>query len=474
MYRKCGVILFFQPFGPLSPVIALHRQHPHRHRRTTTTHLQRYDPTTVRMVDTQDHSGAGGTTSTPSDSTSFCFPKKNKTHNKRLRPDDLNHDDRSLTVTTSTTTITGITDITPNTTITTAPAASANEAPPPTKKLFSIFHFASNKGRSASSSSFVSSKRQPASHHTTTSTITATSINNNNSCEGRVRNIFVDLDGVLVDFDAGVRQLEQIHAQSKNPHKSLKFNMWAAISRRQHFYRTLPWTEDGKELWIFLVSLLQQQQQHSQTPPVQLHILTGVPWNSNSASVDKFHWCQRELSFDITPTDANAAAAATPPVVLEASTIRTDTGSSLPSTTNAAPSTTPLDSPRPVQQWHWNDMAAPKKAHARVNIAVPTRTGQQKFKGATSTTNTTTTQPEAAVAGATEDGNGNDQYRPKVITCWSVNKFLECRGPGDVLIDDRPTNHDLQQKWERAGGVFLHHTSTRTTIQQLKVIFGVS
>jgi hypothetical protein len=55
-----------------------------------------------------------------------------------------------------------------------------------------------------------------------------------------------------------------------------------------------------------------------------------------------------------------------------------------------------------------------------------------------------------------------------------MHKHLECRkNSGDILIDDRPKNHQLQQKWEAAGGIFIHHTSTKNTIQQLKRILGL-
>ena len=51
-----------------------------------------------------------------------------------------------------------------------------------------------------------------------------------------------------------------------------------------------------------------------------------------------------------------------------------------------------------------------------------------------------------------------------VITCWSYNKHYES-GHGAVLIDDRIA---LKESWEAAGGIFVHHTSTERTLQQLR------
>ena len=94
--------------------------------------------------------------------------------------------------------------------------------------------------------------------------------------------IFVDLDGVLVDFDQGVQTLT---GQSSKAVSSAQ--LWSAIARADHFYRTLPWTRDGEELW----ETLRQQQPH-----LRPSILTGVPrTQSESAARDKHAWCQREL-----------------------------------------------------------------------------------------------------------------------------------------------------------------------------------
>lgn len=51
----------------------------------------------------------------------------------------------------------------------------------------------------------------------------------------------------------------------------------------------------------------------------------------------------------------------------------------------------------------------------------------------------------------------------KVVGCRSKDKCLHGK-PGDVLIDDW---QKYQKQWERMGGIFIHHTSAESTVQQL-------
>lgn len=89
--------------------------------------------------------------------------------------------------------------------------------------------------------------------------------------------VYCDLDGVLVDFEAGVRKL----LQGRGPDDVKSSSMWAAISRADRFYYNLPWTKDGKDLWNAIRHL-------------RPHILTGVPMLKQSRE-DKAQWCKREL-----------------------------------------------------------------------------------------------------------------------------------------------------------------------------------
>jgi len=92
--------------------------------------------------------------------------------------------------------------------------------------------------------------------------------------------VFCDLDGVLVDFDSGVKAL----FNGRSPDELPAGTMWGRISSTPNFYANLPWTADGQTLWNELVQQLP-------SPP---DILTGVPRNYQSRA-QKFAWCQREL-----------------------------------------------------------------------------------------------------------------------------------------------------------------------------------
>lgn len=62
------------------------------------------------------------------------------------------------------------------------------------------------------------------------------------------------------------------------------------------------------------------------------------------------------------------------------------------------------------------------------------------------------------------NGNLPREDKTNIITCWSNNKYKECNKHGSILIDDRI---DLKKKWEAAGGIFIHHVNTETTIRKL-------
>jgi hypothetical protein len=50
-----------------------------------------------------------------------------------------------------------------------------------------------------------------------------------------------------------------------------------------------------------------------------------------------------------------------------------------------------------------------------------------------------------------------------ISTCMARDKYRHMKGP-DVLVDDRANHHD---KWEAAGGIFIHHNSARESLEQL-------
>lgn len=92
--------------------------------------------------------------------------------------------------------------------------------------------------------------------------------------------IFCDLDGVLADFDQGVYALTH-----KYPSQLKSSIMWSMINRSTDFFETLPWIEEGRQLW----------EQIKQYDPI---ILTGIP-NTPGAEEQKRAWCARELGPDI-------------------------------------------------------------------------------------------------------------------------------------------------------------------------------
>ena len=97
--------------------------------------------------------------------------------------------------------------------------------------------------------------------------------------------VFCDLDGVLADFEQGVKN--RFHKFTKKPIDEIKPPvMWGVINKSSKFFETLPWMPKGKELW----------EQIKQYHPI---ILTGVPPASATAAEQKIRWCQRELGPDI-------------------------------------------------------------------------------------------------------------------------------------------------------------------------------
>lgn len=53
--------------------------------------------------------------------------------------------------------------------------------------------------------------------------------------------------------------------------------------------------------------------------------------------------------------------------------------------------------------------------------------------------------------------------RLRVIVCKARDKHLFCE-KGDILIDDRTK---YRQEWLDVGGIFIHHTSVKTTLLEL-------
>ena len=92
--------------------------------------------------------------------------------------------------------------------------------------------------------------------------------------------LFVDLDGVLADFDRGVQALT-----GRFPSEQPPGVMWPILARSGHFYAELEWMPDGKELW-------------ASVKPFAPLVLTGLP-RGRWAEPQKREWCRRELGPDV-------------------------------------------------------------------------------------------------------------------------------------------------------------------------------
>lgn len=92
--------------------------------------------------------------------------------------------------------------------------------------------------------------------------------------------LFVDLDGVLADFDAAVIDLFGVP-----PTEIVPPRMWSRLARTPDFYATLSWTIDGRRLWEYAAVF---------NPT----ILTGLP-RGNWAEPQKRAWCARHLGPEV-------------------------------------------------------------------------------------------------------------------------------------------------------------------------------
>ena len=99
--------------------------------------------------------------------------------------------------------------------------------------------------------------------------------------------IFCDLDGVLVDYDKGFKELEHLSPE-KFIEKYGKNAFWKALSKHPRFFRDLEWMPDGKELWNYI----------KQYNPI---ILTAPVRKSTmpKCEEDKIFWVRKHLGTDV-------------------------------------------------------------------------------------------------------------------------------------------------------------------------------
>lgn len=98
--------------------------------------------------------------------------------------------------------------------------------------------------------------------------------------------VFLDLDGVIVDFDRGIQELVGRPPDGGPGGEPVPLReMWQAAARAEGFYRNLHWMPDGPVLWEFV-------------RPLGPIILSGLP-RGNWAAPQKQEWCRRELGKDV-------------------------------------------------------------------------------------------------------------------------------------------------------------------------------
>lgn len=89
--------------------------------------------------------------------------------------------------------------------------------------------------------------------------------------------LFCDLDGVLADFNAGVKKRFK-----KFPTELNQQVMWSIINKSLTFFEVLPWMSRGRELWNTI----------RHYDPI---ILTGIHHGNPTAAEQKRRWCARNL-----------------------------------------------------------------------------------------------------------------------------------------------------------------------------------
>ena len=103
--------------------------------------------------------------------------------------------------------------------------------------------------------------------------------------------IYIDMDGVLADFDRGIRELCHMEPQPQNGERDAEADdrMWDEIRKVDHFYDQLELMSGAKEMFDLIYRKYGDR----------CEILTGVPRPERgiaTAGEDKISWMKRNLS----------------------------------------------------------------------------------------------------------------------------------------------------------------------------------
>ena len=111
-----------------------------------------------------------------------------------------------------------------------------------------------------------------------------------------MKKFFFDMDGVLVDFSLGVKELlniEPIPQGTKKKPKDYDDILFTKIKEHKNFYRELKEIPEGIELFKYVVEKIGIE---------NVEVLTGVPKptrNIPEAPQNKIDWCKEHLPYPV-------------------------------------------------------------------------------------------------------------------------------------------------------------------------------
>ncbi len=101
--------------------------------------------------------------------------------------------------------------------------------------------------------------------------------------------IYVDMDGVLVDWEGAVFRLAREHWDFPGEYRDLTQKQKMDLTKRTpRFYETLPWLQDGQWLWNYLV-YDKRFEGHNK------NVLTAMSDKVPQSLEEKYIWCERNL-----------------------------------------------------------------------------------------------------------------------------------------------------------------------------------